>query len=107
MTISRIEQFEQLLAMDPQDPLLYFGLGEAYLEAKRYEEAIGTLQKLLEIQPEYSAAYRHLGQALEKSGQLEAAKEVYKRGIPIAEKRGDLQTKKEMEVFLRRLESQK
>ncbi|HEY7494958.1 MAG TPA: hypothetical protein VIH59_28135 [Candidatus Tectomicrobia bacterium] len=52
---------------------------------------------------QYSAAYRYLGKAHAVLGRRVEAEETFRRGIAIAETRGDLQTAREMRVFLRRL----
>src|SRR5438552_533334 len=49
------------------------------------------------------AAYRGLGRALERAGRLDEARAAYRRGLEVARQTGDLQTGKEIEVFLRRL----
>ena len=54
--------------------------------------------------PDYSAAWKLLGKARIACGDNEAAKAAYRQGITVAEKRGDLQAAKEMQVFLKRLE---
>jgi cytochrome c-type biogenesis protein CcmH/NrfG len=53
--------------------------------------------------PNYSAAWKVLGQALAESGALAEAVAAYERGIAVAEARGDKQAAKEMTVFLRRI----
>jgi hypothetical protein len=53
---------------------------------------------------QYTAAYRHLGDALEKLGRFEEAAATWTRGRRIAEATGDLQAGKEMSALLRRLE---
>lgn len=100
---SRIEQFQKAVEMFPDDELSHFGLGAAYFDAGEYEKAIASFRRVLALKPDYSAAYRRLGRALEKAGLAAEAQDVYERGIPIAEGKGDLQTVKEMRVFLKRL----
>jgi Flp pilus assembly protein TadD len=53
----------------------------------------------------YSTAYRGLGRALERAGRPDEARAAYEKGLEAAARNGDLQTKKEIEVFLRRLGS--
>ncbi|HWP48314.1 MAG TPA: tetratricopeptide repeat protein [Candidatus Limnocylindrales bacterium] len=101
--MDRIAQLQELLKTDPNDDFLYYGLGLEYLKAERYQEAVEAFKTVIKLKPDYSAAYRELGKALTKVGQLEEAKKVYQEGMMVAEKKGDLQTKKEMRVFLNRL----
>ena len=101
---SRTEMFEELVVDDPNDLLARYGLGSEYLKAKRYSEAERQFREALRIRPDYSAAYRELGKTLAFLEKTEEAKTVYQKGLQISEKAGDLQTKKEIEVFLKRLE---
>jgi len=83
--------------------LLRFGLGQAYLKDNKPKLAIEHLQKALEFDPEYSAAWKLLGKAFAEHGQRDEAIQTYNEGITVAEKKGDLQAAKEMQVFLKRL----
>jgi tetratricopeptide (TPR) repeat protein len=105
--LSRLEQFRQIVEMDPDDYFSRFGFANALVEAGQYQEAINEFRQAIRLKPDYSAAYRDLGRTLEKIGASEEAMQVYREGIPIAERNGDLQTMKEMQVFLKRLEQGK
>lgn len=100
----RVAQFKEVAALFPDDPVARFGLANAYLEAGLAEPAAREFEETLRLKPDYTAAYRGLGRALEKAGRLDEARAAYRKGIETALETGDLQTKKEMEVFLRRLE---
>lgn len=101
---SRVEQFREIVAMDPDDYFSHYGLASALFEEGCYAEAVQEFRECVRLKPEYSAAIRDLGKALEKIGAADEAMQVYRQGIPVAERNGDLQTVKEMQVFLRRLE---
>ncbi len=101
----RIAEFKEVLDLDPDDPVVRFGLAGAYLEAGRAEEAAFEYREAIRLKPDYSAAYRGLGRSLERAGRLDEAKAAYTKGRDVAAQTGDLQTGKEMEVFLRRLET--
>ena len=102
--LSRLEQFRQIVEMDPDDYFSHFGYASALFEAGQYRDAVGEFRHAVRLKPDYSAAIRDLGRALEKIGASEEAMQVYRQGIPVAERNGDLQTLKEMQVFLKRLE---
>ncbi|MBI2462303.1 MAG: tetratricopeptide repeat protein [Candidatus Rokubacteria bacterium] len=104
MAEDRVAQFREVVELYPDDPVARFGLATACLEAGRAEEAVAEFREVLRLKPDYTAAYRGLGRALERLGRSEEAKAVYREGIALAPKTGDLQTGKEMEVFLKRLE---
>ena len=99
----RIAEFEEVREIDPDDPVVRFGLAGAYLEAGQAENAVVEYRDAIRLKPDYSAAYRGLGRALEQAGQLDEARVAYTTGLDVAVRNGDLQTKKEIEVFLRRL----
>jgi uncharacterized protein HemY len=101
--MDRIEQFKEVIKTDPNDETLHYGLGIECCKADRYAEAVEAFRTAIRLKPDYSAAYRELGKALTKIGQTEEARKIYEEGIVVAEKKGDLQTKKEMQVFLNRL----
>jgi len=106
METARIQQFQELIALEPEDTVLRFGLGELYIEAGEFTCAAEQFAEIVRLDPQYSAAYRYLGQAYTALDRPQAAAEVFQRGIVVAEARGDLQTAKEMQVFLRRLQKQ-
>ncbi|MGH7319803.1 MAG: tetratricopeptide repeat protein [Candidatus Rokuibacteriota bacterium] len=100
----RIAEFREVAEMMPEDPVVRFGLASACLEAGQAVEAAIEYREAIRLKPDYSAAYRGLGRALERAGELREAKAAYEKGLEVATQTGDLQTKKEITVFLRRLE---
>jgi predicted Zn-dependent protease len=99
-----IENFEKMLAAGKDNALLRFSLGNAYLGANEPAKAVPHLQKAVEHDPNYSAAWKLLGKALNESGDPQGALAAYRQGIAVAEKKGDIQAAKEMTVFARRIE---
>lgn len=99
-----VERFEQLLASGKDGALLRFSLGMQYLKAGEGARAAEHLRRAVEQDPQYSAAWKLLGKALEQNGDAAAAADAYRSGIAAAEARGDKQAAREMGVFLRRLE---
>ena len=91
---SRIELLEQLLAQDPKSLLALYGLAMEYVKQNHLEQAIKQFEAVITVDPNYSAAYFHGGQTLEKLGRLDEAREYYRRGIAVARDphaRGELQ----------------
>ncbi|HKZ53105.1 MAG TPA: tetratricopeptide repeat protein [Candidatus Acidoferrales bacterium] len=101
----KVAQLRELIEMDPDDAVLHYGLGCEHLRRGEFEAAIEPLLRALELQPDYSAAHRELGKSLEKLNRREEAVAAYRRGHEVAKRRGDLQTAREIEVFLKRLET--
>jgi len=73
-------------------------------ELERADEAADAFRRALAAKPDYTAAQRDLGLSLLAAGKPAAAAEVFRAGIALAERTGDLQTGREMAVFLRRAE---
>jgi Flp pilus assembly protein TadD len=99
----RIAEFKEVAELMPDDPVVRFGLAGAYLDAGQAESAVLEYRETIRLKPDYSAAHRGLGRALERAGRPEEARAAYAKGLEVATQTGDLQTKKEIEVFLRRL----
>ena len=99
-----IDNFEAMLAKDPDNVLLRFSLGNEYLKINEPAKAVPHLRRTVELDPGYSAAWKLLGKALTTVEDREAAIEAYEKGIAAAEVKGDKQAVKEMGVFLRRLQ---
>jgi len=99
-----IARLRALLGGPRDGALLRMSLASALLAAKQHAEAIVELRCALDFDAEYSAAWKQLGRALAESGDTAAAAAAYERGIDAAQRRGDKQAGREMEVFLRRLQ---
>jgi Flp pilus assembly protein TadD len=100
----RIAEFKEVAEIMPDDPVVRFGLAGAYLEAGQAESAVLEYVETIRLKPDYSAAHRGLGRALERAGRAAEALVAYRKGLEVATQTGDLQTKKEIEVFVRRLD---
>jgi len=88
----------------PRDgALLRFSIGNEYLKAGDPGSATLHLQEAVARDPDYSAAWKLLGRALDEAGKRAEALAAYERGIAVAAARGDQQAAKEMTVFARRL----
>ena len=104
MEASRTELFRRLLEKDPDNPMVLYSLGSELFKEKNYLEARGYLARAVENKPDYSVAYRMLGRAHYEIGEDAEARRVFARGREVARENGDLQTVKEIDVFMRRLE---
>lgn len=101
----KIERFKKVIELDPQDVLGYFSLGNAYLDAYKKDLARQTFEKAVQVDPLHSSSYYGLGQAWEALGDKEKAAEIYKQGIAVADKKGDMMTQRKMEARLRTLKA--
>ena len=102
-TRNRIERYQKVITLDPNDVLGYFSLGSAYLDANRIEEARQAFEKAVLVDPKHSPSFFSLGLALESLNRKQEAVEIYERGIKIADQRGDIIPLRKMEARLRML----
>jgi Tfp pilus assembly protein PilF len=100
-----LANFERLLAAGKDGALLRFSLGNEYLKAGDAAAAAAHLARAVELDANYTAAWKLLGKALAAAGRKDEALAAYRKGVEVAERRGDKQAQKEIQVFLRRLES--
>ena len=63
--------------LDPLNPLVFRMLGNCFLEARRYPEAITVMRRALELNPKINAAHGLIGDALLLQGQFQAAANEY------------------------------
>ena len=97
---------EAMLQQGQDNALLRFTLGNLLYQRQDYAKAELHLSRAVEMNPDYSAAWKLYGRTLAAANKLPEAINAFQQGITIAEQRGDLQAAKEMRVFLRRLEQQ-
>jgi predicted Zn-dependent protease len=84
MTTSRIEVFEQMLAGDPANTAVLFGLAKEYEKAGNDGKLIEALERYLAAADDEGNAYGMLARAYERVKQNEQARNAYQRGIESA-----------------------
>ena len=99
-----ISALEALLQRGVDNALLRFTLGTHYLKANEPATAITHLERSLQWSPEYSAAWKLLGKAHALHDDTDAAQRTWTEGMAVAERNGDHQAYKEMQVFVGRLQ---
>lgn len=99
-----LESLEKMLGKGIDNALLRFGLGKGYLDLDEPAKAAEHLQRCVEFDPSYSAAWKLLGKAQLGLGDSAAARAAWEQGISAAQGKGDKQAEKEMTVFLRKLD---
>ena len=104
METSRAEMFRKLLERDPENPMVLYSLGNELFKEQKYSEAREYLSRAVRNKPDYSVAHRTLGRTLYELGEDTEARRVFAEGREVAQNNGDLQTIKEIDVFVRRLE---
>jgi len=101
--MSQLDTFKALLDKGNDNELLRYSLGNEYYKQHDFEQAITHLEKAIEFNQKYSAAWKLYAKVLSENKQHAEAVNAYEKGIVVAEENGDKQAVKEMNVFLKRL----
>ena len=91
------EMFGQILEIDADDPIALFGLGNAAAALGEWDAAVSAYARASGVEAENSAVYLAHGKALEQVGLRGDAEAVYRAGMEVASRKGDLMPLKEME----------
>lgn len=100
----KIEMFTAVLEIDPVDPLALMGMGKALADLDHFDQAEKYLTEALRIQTDNSSLYAACGKVLEALQRPGEAAEIYRQGVAVASRRGDLMPLKDMEHRLSLLE---
>jgi Fe-S cluster biosynthesis and repair protein YggX len=101
--MTKIEQFRKMAESNPNDELGHFALGRAYLDAGMHADAAGSLARAIEINANLSKAYQLLADAQLKAGQRDQALATLRRGVQVANDRGDQLPRNAMVEMFRQL----
>ncbi|HYW70863.1 MAG TPA: hypothetical protein VE961_07510 [Pyrinomonadaceae bacterium] len=88
MAASRIEIFEQMLANDPANTSVLFGLAKECEKTGDDAKLIETIERYLNGADDEGNAYGMLAAAYQRTRQIEKARETYRRGIDVASSHG-------------------
>lgn len=100
MDSKRIEILKAMVDNNPGDTFARYGLAMEYANSGNLEEAVREYRSLLDKDAGYAAGYYHGGQALEKLGRVEEAREMYEKGIEVTTRSGDLKTRSELQAVV-------
>lgn len=104
MNDASIQRLRALRGGPRDGALLRFSLGSALLANGAAGDAAIELRRAVGFDPAYSAAWKLLGRALVEAGDPVQARRAWSDGIEAAGRAGDVQARKEMQVFVRRLD---
>lgn len=87
-----VENYNKVIQKNPNFADAYLGLGMAYKELGKYDEAYAATSKAIKLRPTYYQAYYNLGLILEMQGKNQEAIQAYEKfldEVPGAEKFSD------------------
>lgn len=100
MGIDRIEVLKTLVEQNPADSRTRYMLAMELTKRGDLDDAVGQYRAILAGDADYVAAYYHGGQALERLGRPEQARELYRLGIEACTRTGDQHTRSELQDVL-------
>jgi tetratricopeptide (TPR) repeat protein len=89
-----------MVEQSPTDSFARYGLAMEYRNSGDLEAAMTEFRSLMEVNPDYSPAYFHGGQTLERLGRLDEAREVYAKGVEVTVRTGNEHARSEMQGAL-------
>jgi Tfp pilus assembly protein PilF len=102
--MDRRKMLEDFLAQNPTDSFARYGLALDYANSGETERATQELQRLTEINPDYTAGYQMWAQILMKLGKTSEARPLLEKGIACAQRTGNAHAAREMQGMLEELE---
>jgi tetratricopeptide (TPR) repeat protein len=86
----RLQMLEAMTQAGSVDPFAWYGLAVEYKNLGRIEEAVGTFEKLRNIDKDYLPMYLIAGQTLIAAGRPAEAKPWLLQGQELATRKGDM-----------------
>ena len=98
--MNRLDRLKVLVEENPQDRFVRYGLAMELGNQGQLEESWKEFRALMVLDPDYVATYFQAGQTLAKLSRVEEARQIYRQGIEVATRKGDLRTRNELESAL-------
>ena len=96
----RLEKLRQMLAKEPQDTFLLYGIAMELKKLNDPTAALEYLDRVTQLDRTYCYAYHQKGLIRESQGDTDAAKLAYREGIQSAIEKGDDHARGEIEAAL-------
>ncbi len=100
----RMQKLQTMLERDPSDSFLLYAIALEHKKTNDHAEAQRWFGRVIEKDPGYCVAYHQSALTYEAAGDLEAAKNTYRKGIAAAEKKGEHHAAEEMRAALSMIE---
>lgn len=98
--VPSIEQLEKLLAADPRDPFVLYGLAQEHAKRGEHGRAVEFYDRCLAADPAYCYAYFHKARALQAAGNEAEAVATLRAGVNAARRAGDQHALAEISAYL-------
>jgi len=92
----RLTQLLKFLEESPGDSFILYSIAHEYQIQGDLAQALKYFSQLQELDPDYVGSYYHLGKVYHQLDNPEKAREIYEKGIVIANKQGDAHSASEL-----------
>lgn len=79
-----IEEFKEVLEINPDDAETHYNLGNAYTDKEMFDEAVSSYKKAIELNPVFIGAYLSLGTIYLDKGLTDDAISLYKQALKLS-----------------------
>ena len=100
MVQSKIETFTAMLAGQPENAMIWYGLASEQYKLEDWAEAAKSLRQVVSLNPDYTAAYQMLGTVLLEMDDLAGAQQAWRDGIEAAGRTGAWKAGQHMQALL-------
>jgi predicted Zn-dependent protease len=100
MIQSKIEVFTAMLAEQPENAMVWYGLASEQFKLENWAEAAKSLRQVVSLNPDYTSAYQMLGTALAKNDDVAGAQQAWRDGIEAAGRTGAWKAGQHMQALL-------
>lgn len=98
-----IAQLERLLALDPSDAFVLYGLAQEHAKAGRHDQAVVYYDRCLASDPASCYAYYHKARSLQALGRNDDAADALRAGLEAARLANDAKARSEIGAYLDQL----
>ncbi len=85
-----IDAYQKAIALDPNNPSLHWRLGIVYAQQKNLEEAKKSLEKAIEVKPDFVQAYIDLAMLLEQEENIDGSIALFQPILPVIQNNPDV-----------------
>lgn len=96
MNSNRLEQLLKLSENAPDDTFIKFAIAKEYEGLGDMSLAMSCYISLVENHPQYIGTYYHLGKMYERMNDIQAAIDIYEKGIQVAKVASDFHSLSEL-----------
>jgi len=101
--VPSIEQLECLLAVDPDDGFVLYGLAQEWAKRGEHERAVEFYRRAAAADADNAYTHFHLARSLEAMGEEDGARHALDEGLVVARRVGDAKAASEIAAYLGQL----